>query len=248
MKITAIVQARMGSTRLPGKVLMDLAGVSVITRVIRRLRRSALLDEVVVATSTAAMDDPIIEECARLQTATFRGSEQDVLDRYYRAALAYGCDAIVRITSDCPLIDPAVVDEVVRAFMKKQADFACNVSPRTYPRGLDTEVFSFAALKNAWQICDQPHQREHVTPLFYERADLFRTTYVRESKDFSQHRWTLDTPADLRLIREIYSHFGNDDFGWRDALTVVERFPELSGINAHVVQKTMQSSAERPSA
>jgi spore coat polysaccharide biosynthesis protein SpsF len=249
MKVTAIVQARMSSTRLPGKVLMDLGGYIALARVIRRLRRSSTLHEVVVATTTAFADDGIVQECARLDTPVFRGSERDVLDRYYQAARAHGADAIVRITSDCPLIDPAVVDQVVSAFLNENADFACNVWPRTYPRGLDTEVFRFAALSKAWETCDQPHQREHVTPLFYEHADLFRTAYVLEPNDFSQHRWTLDTTEDLSLIREIYSNFDNeDDFAWRDALALVERLPELSAINAHVVQKTMQSSAECPSA
>lgn len=227
---------------------MDLAGRTVLARVIRRLRRSTLLNEVVVATTTAFTDDVIVEECARLKTAVFRGSEPDVLDRYYQTAQAYDADVIVRITSDCPLIDSALVDQVLRTFLRQNSEFACNVWPRTYPRGLDTEVFSFAALKKAWQTCNQPHQREHVTPLFYERTDLFRMACVCEAQDFSRHRWTLDTPDDLRLIREIYSHFGNDDFCWRDALELVEHFPELSRINAHVAQKTMPSIAERPSA
>jgi spore coat polysaccharide biosynthesis protein SpsF len=245
MKVTAIIQARMGSTRLPGKVLMDLGGVTVLGRVVRRLQRVARISECVVATTAAPADDAIVEECRRLNVPVFRGSEDDVLDRYLQAARHFSPDAVVRITSDCPLIDPEVVDSVVRALIEQRADFACNVLKRTYPRGLDAEAFTIEALEKAWRNSDQRHQREHVTPLFYERPTMFRVASVHQDQDLSHYRWTLDTPDDLRLIREIYSHFDNrDHFGWRDVLALMERLPELPTINAHIVQKRVRDGVQ----
>ena len=247
MRVVAVVQARMGSTRLPGKVLIKLGEHPVLHGVVRRLRRSSQIEETVVATTGLRRDDCIADLCASSGIACFRGSEADVLDRYYHTARAYSADVVIRVTSDCPLIDPSIVDKVVLALHEQHADFACNVWPRTYPRGLDAEAFTFAALEQAWKICEQSHQREHVTPLFYERPDLFRSAYVCAEQDYSRHRWTLDTPEDLHLLRAIYSHFEDDSFGWRDVLALVERSPELSAINAHVVQKTMHLSSS-PSA
>jgi len=175
----------------------------------------------------------------------FRGSEHDVLDRYVQAARHFGSDVIVRITSDCPLVDPELVDGVVQALPDNRADFACNVLTRTYPRGLDAEAFTIEALEKAWRDSDQPHQREHVTPLFYERPELFRIASVHEKQDFSYYRWTLDTPEDLCFIREIYGHFDNDDhFGWRDVLALLKRLPELPAINSHIVQEPVRHSAQ----
>ena len=244
MKVVAIVQARMGSTRLPGKVLMDLGGATVLSRVVQRLRRCSQLEEIVVATTDQVADQVIVANCAQLGVACFRGSETDVLDRYHSAAEAFSADVILRITSDCPLIDPEVVDNVARALIEQRADVACNILPRTYPRGLDTEVFTKEALKKAWRGSNQPHQREHVTTLFYERPEMFHLASVREGQDFSHYRWTLDTPDDLRLIREIYSHFDHDHFGWRDVIALMERLPALPAINAHMVQKSVQHSTQ----
>jgi len=243
MKVIAIVQARMGSTRLPGKVLVDLGGQPVLSRVVLRLQRAATLAEVVVATTDSWKDESVVQLCEEQDVKIFRGAEEDVLDRYYRAASLYGCDAVVRITSDCPLIDPELVDQVVHEFIESKADYASNVLVRTYPRGLDTEVFTMTGLREAWRIAVQPHQREHVTPVFYERPDLFRLASVRDEQDYSRYRWTLDTPDDLRLIRAIYGHFGNrDDFSWRQAIGLMEQIPELHNINAHVLQKPVQES------
>ena len=245
MKVVAIIQARMGSTRLPGKVLMDLGGVTLLGRVVRRLQHAAAINECVVATTTALADEAIVDECRRLKVPTFRGSEHDVLDRYLQAARRFGSDVVVRITSDCPLIDPEVVDDVVRALLEQRADFACNVLTRRYPRGLDAEAFTIEALEKAWRSSDQPHQREHVTPLFYEKPEMFHLASVHEKHDLSRYRWTLDTPDDLRLIREIYSHFDNrDHFGWREVLALMERLPELPAINAHIVQKRARHGAQ----
>lgn len=245
MKITAIIQARMGSTRLPGKALTDLGGETVLRRVVRRLRRASLINEIVVATTGSPKDAAIVLACTGLEVACFRGSEEDVLDRYFRAAEEFRSDAVVRITSDCPLIDPALVDEVIQCFVEQHADFSCNVMPRTYPRGLDAEVFTTEALRKAWLISDRPHQREHVTPLFYERSDIFRLAAVRGEQDYSQYRWTLDTPEDLGLIRAIYSYFENGDgFGWREVVALMERSPELVEMNAHVAQEPVRENTQ----
>jgi spore coat polysaccharide biosynthesis protein SpsF len=244
MKVAAIIQARMGSTRLPGKVLMDLGGETTLSRVVRRLLRAASLQEVAVATTGADKDKAIVEACRRMGVACVTGSEQDVLDRYLQAAEKLGTQVIVRITSDCPLIDPELVDQVVESLIERHADFCCNVLPRTYPRGLDAEAFTKEALEKTWEVSDQPHQREHVTPLFYERPDLFRLATVRGQQEWSQYRWTLDTPEDLLLIRAIYSNFENrDDFTWREVVTLMQDSPELAAINAHVVQKPAKESA-----
>jgi spore coat polysaccharide biosynthesis protein SpsF len=240
MKVTAIVQARMGSSRLPGKVLLDLGGETVLARVVNRLRRSKLLNDIVIATSHAAADDAIVHECDRLSAGTFRGSEDDVLDRYYQAARVRKSEVVVRITSDCPLIDPVLVDETIAIFIEQRADYASNAIAHTYPRGLDTEVFSTKALDRAWSDARKPYEREHVTPYFYQHPELFRIASASGDTDCSHFRWTLDTPEDFQLIRKIYSRFGNQDtFGWQEAVALMEREPELAELNSHILQKSL---------
>ena len=243
MRVVAIVQARMGSSRLPGKVLMDVGGNTALARTIIRLSRSTRIDEIVVATTTAPQDDAIAREAKLIRVKCFRGSEDDVLWRYSQAAESFRANMVVRITSDCPLIDPEIVDQVIDKCVTEKADFACNVLPRSFPRGLDTEVFRRAALTKVESLADQPYQREHVTPLFYERQDLFRFVSVSAEADYSRYRWTLDTAEDLELIRAIYSHFNsNGDFTWREVITLMEGQPHLQGINAHIVQNSVQSN------
>ena len=228
----------MGSTRLPGKVLMDIGGRTTLARVVRRLSRATLINELIVATSGLPADDAIVRECERLDIRCFRGSEADVLDRYYWAAKNSGADAVVRITSDCPLIDPQLVDETIQVFAAEEADYASNVIPRTYPRGLDTEVFTTEALAWAWLEAREPHQREHVTPYLYEHPEIFKMASATADADYGHHRWTLDTPEDLDLIRATYSRFDNrDDFSWQEVLVLMEREPELTRLNAHIAQK-----------
>jgi spore coat polysaccharide biosynthesis protein SpsF len=240
MKTAAIVQARMGSTRLPGKVLIDLGGQTVLARVVRRLRRSVLLDDVMVATTHSAGDDAIVSECQRLSVSCFRGSEDDVLDRYFQATQVCQAGVLVRITSDCPLIDPELVDETIRVFHEQRADYVNNTGAHTYPRGLDTEVFSRAALERAWTEARKSYEREHVTPYFYEHSELFRVASADGPIDFGRYRWTLDTPEDLELIRAIYQRFANrDDFTWRQVIAVMEQEPELAQLNSHVLQKSL---------
>ena len=228
----------MGSTRLPGKVLMDLGGETTLGRVVRRLSRAKLITEVAIATTQSHADDPIVWEAKRLGVPCFRGSEQDVLGRYLGAAEKFAADVMVRVTSDCPLIDDIIADQVLQEFFRAKSDFAYNDVEHSFPRGLDVEVFSQEAFHKAAQIADHEYQREHVTPVFYEHPDIFNVAIVHAERDLSHYRWTLDTPDDLQLIRMIYSRFSDrDDFGWRDVVALMEQSPELARVNAHIAQK-----------
>jgi len=241
MKTVAIIQARMGSTRLSGKVLMEISGQSMLAWVVNRTRRARKIDEVVVATSLSPRDDVIAAECNTFGVSIFRGSENDVLDRYYRAADEFQADIVVRITSDCPLIDPVVIDGVVGEFNSTVVDYASNTLERGYPRGLDVEVFSQVALEEAWRRADRPHERVHVTPYIHGNPDQFRLHSVLCEDDHSDLRWTVDTTADLQVVRGITEALGGrDDFGWQDALEIVQRNPHLADINRLVRQKALE--------
>ncbi len=240
MRTTAIIQARMGSTRLPGKVMKDLCGAPMLERVVNRTRRATSLSDVVVATTTAPADQAVVDECERLGIPCFRGNETDVLDRYFQAAKELKADAIVRITSDCPLIDPLIVDKTVSEFLSQGHDYASNTLHRTYPRGLDTEVFTFAGLERCWREATDQYQRIHVTPYFYQNPKQFHLHSVIGEHNFSMHRWTVDTPEDLQFIREIYKRLGpGDGFSWQDVLVVLQQQPELSAINQSILQKEL---------
>jgi spore coat polysaccharide biosynthesis protein SpsF len=240
LKPVAIIQARMASTRLPGKVLLDLGGDTVLARVVHRVRRSKLIGQIVIATTKDSRDDPIVAECQRLGVTCFRGEELDVLDRYYRAVEAANADAIVRITSDCPLIEPEIIDKVILAFLDRNPDYASNTRTRTYPRGLDTEIMTAAALARAWGEARRDYQRAHVTPYLYENPDQFHILQVVGERDYSDHRWTLDTPEDLAFLRALYARMGSDDHvQWLELLSLLEREPELVEINRHVTMKSL---------
>jgi spore coat polysaccharide biosynthesis protein SpsF len=241
VRVVAIIQARMGSTRLPGKVLKDLGGETVLGRVVNRSRRATLVDEVVVATTVQAADDVIVRECERLSVACFRGDEADVLDRYYRAAQKFSADAIARITSDCPLIDPELIDATVHGFLTQEPDYATNALVVTYPRGLDVEVFTADALARTWDAAKEGYQRTHVTPYMYENPELFRVVSLSAENDYSKYRWTLDTEEDLEAIRGIYKRFADDDrMRWSEVISVMETNPELAEVNSGVQQKTLR--------
>ena len=239
MKVTAIIQARIGSTRLPGKVLADIDGHPMLWHVLRRTRAAETLHEVVVATTTEPADDAIVADCRDRGVACFRGSEEAVLDRYYQTALQHDAQAVVRITSDCPLIDPEIIDKTVRAFLEEKPDYASNAGVRSYPRGLDTEVLTFQALELAWRKAREPYQRSHVTPYIYENPGQFKILLVRSDKDYSAHRWTVDTAEDLEFVRAVYARFESEDFSWRDVLRLLEREPELAEINRFIAQKAL---------
>jgi spore coat polysaccharide biosynthesis protein SpsF len=239
-RTVAIIQARTGSTRLPGKVLLPLLGEPVLVRVVRRVERASSIDATVVATTTLADDDAIAELGGREGWLVERGSETDLLDRYLQAGRAHDAERVVRITSDCPLIDPGLIDEVVMALEAAGSDYASNtLQPRTLPRGLDVEAMSMAALEAAGREDDDPASREHATPFIYRHPERFRLTRVSSPVDLSAHRWTVDTPEDYELVRRLYDVLGRDDFSWLDALAVVDAHPEWASLNRHVEQKTV---------
>ena len=229
MKTVTVIQTRMGSTRLPGKVLKDLHGDTVLARVVRRVQRAKLAGQVVIATTGQPADDAIVDECKRLGVSVFRGQVDDVLDRYYHAAKAHEADTVIRITSDCPLVDPAVIDTVVERFLQGDCDYASNTIRYTYPEGLDAEVFSFRALQQAWKEAGKPSEREHVTP--YLRTARFRSVNVEHVPPVQPgaYRWSVDDPSDLNYISRIYAEFnGRDDFGFEEVLALLKERPDLA--------------------
>ena len=241
----AIIQARMSSTRLPGKVLLDINAKPMLAWVIERTRRARTLDNVAIATTTAGEDDPIAEYCRSNDYHFFRGSAYDVLDRYYQAAKQFRADIIVRLTADCPLIDPHEIDHLVKEFLRSGADFAANRLPppwkRTYPIGLDTEVCTFTALERAWKEARETHQREHVMPYLYEKAGRFKVHLINHNPDYGSMRLTVDTAEDLAFIRQVCSRFeGRDDFSWYEVVDLLNKEPQLAAINANVQHKTLK--------
>jgi glutamate-1-semialdehyde aminotransferase/spore coat polysaccharide biosynthesis protein SpsF (cytidylyltransferase family) len=232
----ALIQARMGSSRFPGKVLEDLSGRPMLWHVVNRVRRASKVDKVVVATTDRTADDPVARFCQQEGIGCFRGSEQDVLDRFYQAAKANEADVVIRITADCPLIDPSVIDEVVARFERGDCDYVSNALRYTYPDGLDTEVFSFAALQRAWREASKPSEREHVTP--YLRTGRFRTANVESETPVSpaRYRWTVDHPADLEYVRRIYAAFSqNGTFGFQEIFDLLKERPDLATIQAEAI-------------
>lgn len=235
MKVVAVVQARMGSTRLPGKVLKDVDGIPLIQLLLTRLSAARRVDEIVVATTENPQDLPLRELVEGLGFATTAGSERDVLDRYIGAARATGADIVVRITGDCPLVDPVLVDEVIDTFLAREVDYASNSYPPTYPDGLDVEVMTIAALEEAGVEATEAFDREHVTP--YVRRNARTSTVVGSGGDYSDLRWTVDDPEDLVVVRAVVEHFSpRRDFGWREVLALQSEQPQLFVHNAGAVR------------
>ena len=249
-RTVAIIQARMKSSRLPGKVLKDIVGKPMLAWVADRASRAKSVEFVGVATTMDSTDDPIVAMCRERKYPVYRGSSFDVLDRFYQAAILFKADVIVRLTADCPLIDPDLIDLTVDEFFRNGVDFAANRLPppwkRTFPIGLDTEVCSFEALEFAWREADSPHQREHVMPYLYEEKRRFRTFLVNHEPDYGHLRWTVDTPDDLNMIRELFAQIKNrENFSWKEILELFEKHPELAEINASVQHKTVHDIDER---
>lgn len=240
-RTVAIVQARTGSTRLPGKVMKPLLGEPVLAHVLRRVGRATAIDEAVIATTELPSDDPIVELAEGEGWPVVRGSELDLLDRYLRAARAHAAERVVRITSDCPMIDPGLIDAVIATLEREGADYASNTLPprRTYPRGLDVEAMTMESLERAGREDHDPASREHATPYLWRHPDLFRHARVDHEVDLSHHRWTVDTPEDYALLTRIFEHFGRDDFTWLEALEAVEANPAWSELNRHIEQKSV---------
>lgn len=240
----------MNSSRLPGKVLKDILGKPMLVWVVERTARSQRVQAVAVATTTDASDDPIEKLCREHGIPCWRGSQFDVLDRYYQAARFTQADVIVRLTGDCPLIDPQIIDRTIEAFFQQGVDFAANRLPppwkRTYPIGLDVEVCSFAALERAWREASQPYEREHVMPYLYDEPERFRTVLVNTEPDYGHLRWTVDTPEDLEFIRQVVEKLKDrDGFSWLDVLNVLQQHPELVEINAEIRHKVFNEVDER---
>lgn len=240
MTVGAIIQARMGSTRLPGKALLDIDGPSMLARVVARTSRARTIQRVIVATTTNAQDDALAEHARALPVDVFRGDEEDVLDRYYQAAAHHALDVVVRITSDCPLLDPDLADDVVRLVLDApgRVDYAANTLRRTYPRGLDVEAVPFATLERVWRDATSFHQRAHVFPYIHEHPDQFSMAGTADTVDRSHMRWTVDTADDLIFVREVCRDLGTREFTWRDVLNVLDARPDLLQINALVPQKS----------
>lgn len=239
MKILAILQARMTSTRLPGKILKPVLGKPLLHYELERLRRCPSITQLIVATTTNFQDDPVAALCEAEDLACYRGSEHDVLGRFYQAALPYQPDAILRVTGDCPLLDPQVVEGILHAYMNEgSVDYVSNSLERTFPRGLDAEVFSFWALEAAHREATDPIEREHVTPFLYRNPERFRLKQHKQSPNLSHHRWTVDTPEDFELIANILSsiYLANPDFTQADVLALLEKRPDWLAINAHIEQ------------
>lgn len=251
MTTLLIVQARMTSTRLPGKVLLPLAGEPMLTRLVERLRRVQRADGIVIATTTNATDDPIAALCSQLGMPCHRGSEHDVLSRYADAARLHGADTVVRITSDCPLIDPALIDRVIAAYEEGDSDYVSNMLPPTWPYGMAVEVFSATALAQAHAEATQAAEREHVTPFIYWHPERYRLRNVASPVDLSQHRWTVDTPEDYALVGRLFDHLmpNHPQFTQADVLALLDQHPDWIAINQHIQQKSAtetQTPKENP--
>ncbi|MBK9521657.1 MAG: aminotransferase class III-fold pyridoxal phosphate-dependent enzyme [Rhodocyclaceae bacterium] len=236
MKTVALVQARMGSTRLPNKVMKPIGGIPLIELLLTRLSSAKEVDQIIVATSVDERNLPLVEHVRKLGYCCEQGSEDDVLDRYVEAAKKHQADVLVRITGDCPLVDSGLVDEVIRRFKAENVDYFCNTNPPTYPDGLDIEVFSFKALNQAHKETSDPFDREHVTP-YLRKPGKFKTAAMQHSQDLSALRWTVDEAADFVVIEKVFQHFHpRTDFTWTDVLALQSEQPELFNFNQHLIR------------
>ncbi|MDL2263809.1 glycosyltransferase family protein [Synergistaceae bacterium OttesenSCG-928-I11] len=242
MKTVGIVQARMTSTRLPGKILKTVLGKPLLEYELERLNMVPSLDVLMVATTTNTTDDPVVELCKRLNMPVYRGSEHDVLSRYYEAATEQKADAVVRFTADCPLIDPGISDSVIRHYIDNADDLDyCAVDVSTYPRGMDTEAFSMKVLKEAFKQGHEAPDREHVTHYIHTKRDKFRVWMKESGSAWGKYRLTVDTPEDFELIKEIIERLypQKKDFSLTDVVRLLEGNPSLAGINDSVEQKKL---------
>lgn len=236
MKIVAIVQARMGSTRLPNKVMKSIGGVPMIELLLARLSRANKLDQIVLATTEDSRNDSLVKHVEQLGYVCVRGSESNVLDRYLLAARQAKADVVVRITGDCPLIDPDLVDQSIERFLSLGVDYLCNTSPASFPDGLDTEVFYVQALERAGLESKESFEHEHVTP-YLRRPGLFKTASITHKIDLSGLRWTVDEPADFDVVSQVFAHFApNIHFSWRQVLELQKQNSDLFAANHHIVR------------
>uniref|UniRef100_UPI00404767C8 cytidylyltransferase domain-containing protein n=1 Tax=Algoriphagus sp. TaxID=1872435 RepID=UPI00404767C8 len=236
MKIVAVVQARMGSSRLPGKVMKVIQGKPMIDYQLKRLCKSKLINKIVVATSTNTENDILADYVAELGIEVFRGSENNVLERFYLAAVKYQPDIILRITADCPLIDFSIIDQMIKVFLNSNVDYLTNAFPPTFPDGLDTEIFTFNALKKTYLNARKPLEKEHVTPYIRDSGE-FKILNYSNSTDFSNMRWTVDEPSDFEVISGVFSHFYPIiDFNWMEIVQLTKLRPEIFSQNSSIIR------------
>ncbi len=240
-RIVTVIQARTGSTRLPNKVLRPLAGKPLLARMVERVLAAESAGVVVVATTLEPSDDPIIDLCRAEGYAYYRGHSDDLLDRHYQAGRLHDAEVVVKIPSDCPLIDPRVIDRVIGYFQRRKGDYdyVSNLHPATYPDGNDVEIMTMSALETAWREATRPLEREHTTPYLWERPDRFRLGNVtwETGQDYSMsHRWTIDYEADYRFIAAVYDalFYDNPLFSLDDILAFLDDHPEVAAINSHL--------------
>jgi spore coat polysaccharide biosynthesis protein SpsF (cytidylyltransferase family) len=238
IKVACIIQARLNSSRLPGKVLFDIEGKTVLERVVERAKRSKFAKEVIVATTIRKDDLAIVNVCSSNGIRVYCGSEEDVLDRYYQVASLVQAENIVRITADCPLIDPDIMDKVIRLHFYKKADYSANTIKETFPDGEDVEVFKFETLKKAWENANLFSEREHVTAYIKKHPEIFKLVNLECKKDMSKKRWTLDDSKDYIFIKAVYENLykKNPLFGMNEILRFISKNPKLERINKHIIR------------
>ncbi|MFA5412021.1 MAG: glycosyltransferase family protein [Candidatus Micrarchaeia archaeon] len=241
MEVTAIIQARVSSSRLPNKIFAQISGKPLVWHVVDRLKHSKRITRIAVATTTNPADNVLEKWCRENKIEVFRGSEEDVLSRYFHAAKSMGAETIVRITSDDPFKDPEIIDKVVDLFVKNKLDFAYNNNPPSFPEGLDVEVFSMEALERAQAESRDPYEREHVTQYFYRHPEKFRQMNLANKEDRSSLRWTIDTKEDLEMARAVYAELykGGKIFLMGDILRLIRERPEIPSMNSGVKRSAM---------
>jgi len=233
MKVLGIIQARLASTRLPEKIFLKLEGKKVIEHVINRVQAAQLVDDILVATTSKKIDIKVVNLCSSIGIKCFSGSEEDVLDRYYQSAKSFKPEHIVRVTADCPLIDPEIIDNVIDLHLRKKADYTSNVIRGRFPDGEDVEVFTFNTLYRAWHDARLFSEREHVTPYMKKNSDIFKIGSLDCNRDLSGKRWTLDNPEDYEFIKIIYKHLypENHLFGMKEIIEFINNNPDIENIN-----------------
>ena len=242
MKVNAIIQARCGSTRLPGKIFMEIAGKPPLWHVVNRLTYANLIDDIVVSTTTGIKDDAVEEWCDENNVKCFRGSEEDVLNRFYNAATTFPCDVIVRVTADDPFKEPSIIDKIIKKLVDANLDLATNVFPPSFPEGLDCEVFTFDVLQTMEKTTNDSYDREHVTPYIYNNPDKFKIGNVLSNLQLSSYRWTIDNKEDYEMVNVIYDNRKNQNEGillMDEILEILEKNPEIASINSDVERSAM---------
>lgn len=238
MRIISIIQARLSSTRLPNKVLLNLAGKKVLEHVVNRSNACRSITDTIIATTVNKKDLKIVEFCAKKGISVYCGSEDDVLDRYYQTARLFGADHVVRITSDCPVIDPKIVDKVISLHLKEKADLTANILTETFPDGLDVEVFTYKALEKAWNEANLKSQREHVTPYIKDNPNIFKLVNMENNENLYSKRWTLDNKEDYVFLTAVYKKLYKKKplFEMNDILKLLKQYPGLEKINSSITR------------